>query len=117
MTANPERRTGASGKAFVTFRLVAGTDDDSVPCSGIAFGAAAEQMAALSKGDAVAVARRAKLNTWGDRSGAHKTGLNVTVDALLTMYHVRRKRQAVAGGQATQQAACRGDDWLDGGPP
>ena len=40
---------------------------------------------------------RAKVNTWTDREGNPKAGLSVTADALLTAYHMRRKRQAMAG--------------------
>lgn len=96
LIADPERRTSASGKGFTTARLSAGTDDESVLCSVIAFGTAAEQLAALAKGDTLAITGRAKPKAWTDREGSLKAGLDVVAEQVLTAYHVRRKRQAMA---------------------
>jgi single-stranded DNA-binding protein len=63
----------------------------------IAFGHVAEQLAALAKGDTLALTGRTKVTTWTGRDGEHRAGLSVTADALLTAYHVRRKRAAMAG--------------------
>lgn len=104
LIANPERRTGNSGKAFTTARISAGTDDESVLCSVIAFGSAAEQLAALAKGDTLALTGRAKPKAWADRDGAQKVGLDVVADQVLTAYHVRRKRQAMAGEESAGEA-------------
>lgn len=132
LIADPERRTGASGKAFTTARIAAGTDDESVLCSVIAFGTAAEQLAALAKGDTVAVTGRTKPKAWTDREGALKAGLDVVADQVLTAYHLRRKRAAMAGdteGAPAPRSAPGGhsdglgghvadgvdDEWLRGG--
>jgi single-stranded DNA-binding protein len=96
LIADPERRTSASGKDFATARLAAGTDDDSVLCSVIAFGHIGEQLAALAKGDSLALVGRTKPKAWVDREGQPRAGLDVVADQLLTVYHVRRKRQAMA---------------------
>jgi len=102
LIAEPEQRTGAN-KAFTLAKVSAATDDGDVLASVIAFGVAAEQLGALSKGDTVAINGRAKLSTWTARDGAFKAGLSVTADSVLTVYHLRRKRQAMAtAGQHAQ---------------
>lgn len=66
----------------------------------IAFGGAAEQLGALSKGDALAVNGRAKVKTWQDRDGTTKAGLSVTADAVMTPYQLTRKRARVQASGA-----------------
>lgn len=106
LIADPEVRTStSSGKSFTTARLAAGTDDDSVLCSVIGFGHVGEQLAALAKGDTVAVVGRTKPKAWADRDGQPRAGLDIVADQVLTAYHVRRKRQAMAGEQQKGGAA------------
>lgn len=118
LIAKPEQRTGASGKAFTTFRLVAGTDDESVFASGIAFGSLAEQVAALAKGDTLAIVGRTKPKTWTGKDGAMKVGLDMVVDQVLTAYHLRQRRsamtcdsKAMGGGRSikARERDCRAD--------
>jgi single-stranded DNA-binding protein len=101
LIADPERRISSSGKPFALAKLAAATDDGDALVSVIAFGSVAEQLVELGKGDAVALTGRAKVTTWTDRDGNAKAGLSVTADGLLTAYHLRRKRQAMAGEQET----------------
>ena len=134
LIADPEARTGStSGKPFTTARMAAGSDDDSVLCSDIAFGSTGEQLAALSKGDSLAIVGRTKPKAWTGRDGEQKAGLDVVADQLLTAYHLRRKRAAMSGdalappaprsrpggdpgGPAGADADLPGDDeWLRGG--
>lgn len=96
LIGDPERRTGQSGKAYVLAKIVAHDGDADSLVSVMAFGSAADQLAALGKGDTVAVNGRAKVNTWSGRDGEMKAGLSVTADAVLSAYHLKRKRQAVA---------------------
>jgi single-stranded DNA-binding protein len=97
LIADPEVRTGGtSGKVFTTARISAATDDESALCSVIAFGSVGEQLAALAKGDTLAIVGRAKPKAWTDRDGHVHAGLDVVADQILTAYHVRRKRQAMA---------------------
>jgi single-stranded DNA-binding protein len=99
MLADPERRTGNSGKAFTTARLLAPSgDDEPVFVSVIAFGSAAEQLAALAKGDTVAMVGRTKPKAWL-KDGEPKGGLDVVAEQLLTPYHVKRRRAAMTGGE------------------
>jgi single-stranded DNA-binding protein len=104
LIADPERRTGTSGKTFTTFRLSAATDDDSTFVSGIAFGAAGEQIAGLDRGDTISVTGRAKPKAWAGKDGEPKAGLDVVADQVLTAYHLKRKRAAVSGGAVGRQS-------------
>jgi single-stranded DNA-binding protein len=95
LLADPKQRTGQSGKAFTTAKVLAGSEDESVFASVIAFGVSAQQLATLSKGDTVALVGRTKPKAWA-RDGEMKCGLDVVADQLLTPYHVKRKRAAMA---------------------
>lgn len=129
LIADPERRTGASGKHFTVARLTAHDGDAESVIGLVAFGSLAAQLEAMNKGDAVAITGRARLSTWTTRDGTSKTGLNVTVDRMLTAYHLRRKRQAVAAERDAPAAAPgqrhdpgedfgpSADGWLAGGAP
>lgn len=104
LIANPEARTSGAGKAFTLAKLAAATDDGDSLVSVIAFGTVGEQLAAMAKGDTVALTGRAKVSTWTGKEGEARAGLSVTADALLTAYHLRRKRQAVAGERSEGEA-------------
>jgi single-stranded DNA-binding protein len=103
LIADPEQRTGASSKPFTLAKITAATEDGDALVSVIAFGTTGVQLAAMGKGDTVAVAGRAKVSTWTGRDGAPKARLSVTADALLTTYHLRRRRLAVAGADKPAQ--------------
>lgn len=97
-----QQRTGASGKPFVTAQLAVSTEAhgageaDSLLVSVIAFRREVQDaLLALGAGDAVAIAGRARLNTWNGTDGALRTGLSVVADGVLTAYHARRKREAM----------------------
>jgi single-stranded DNA-binding protein len=98
LIADPERRTGASGKDFVLAKVGTTTEEGDLLVSVIAFGSVAEQLAAMGKGDTVALNGRAKVTTWTGKDGGAKAGLSLTVDALLTSYHLRRRRAAMNQG-------------------
>lgn len=91
-----QARTGNNGKAFALAQITVPTEgEESLLASCIAFSrTAVDALLALDKGDAVAVAGKAKLSSWTGSDGTQKHGLNVTVEQVLTAYHVRRKRNA-----------------------
>lgn len=105
LLADPEKRTGASGKPFALARLAAHDGEADAVVSVIAFGGVADQLAALGKGDAVSMTGRASVRTWTDRSGALKAGLSVTADALLTAHHVRQRRAAMRPADSADRDA------------
>jgi single-stranded DNA-binding protein len=97
----PEERTGRSGKPFATALLACAMDDGEIVANVIAFRPeAVAALLALDKGDAVAVAGRAKLGVWQSTEGEARPSLSIVADAVLTAYHVRRKRTAVQGDDA-----------------
>lgn len=97
----PESRVGGSGKPYTRAAVIAHDGETDGFVSVIAFGHVADQLAALDKGEAVSVSGRAQVKTW-DKNGEMRAGLSVVADCILTMHHVRRKRQAMA--------AANGDD-------
>jgi single-stranded DNA-binding protein len=103
LLADPEQRIGNSGKPFTTAKLIAATDDESALVSVIAFGSVAEQLVALRKGDTAALVGRTKLTAWL-KDGEPKAGISVVADQLLSVYHLRRKRLAVAGDDEGQRS-------------
>lgn len=94
--AEPARRTCLGGKVVALAKVAAATDDGDSLVSVIAFGNVTEQLLELGKGDTVTLTGRAKVASWSDRDGNHKSGLSLTSDALLTAYHLRRNRAAMA---------------------
>lgn len=96
LLADPEQRIGGSGKPFTTAKVIAATDDESAFVNVIAFGSAAEQLVALRKGDTAALVGRSKPTAWL-KAGEPKAGLSLVADQVLSVYHVRRKRAAMAG--------------------
>ncbi|HNU11305.1 MAG TPA: single-stranded DNA-binding protein [Rubrivivax sp.] len=106
LLSDPERRTAANGKHFTTARLSASIGgDESVLCSVIAFAAVAEQLSALAKGDTVAITGRCTPKAWLGKDGTPKAGLDIVADALLSVYHLRRKRQAMEPRGADEEDA------------
>ncbi|CAM2180410.1 Single-stranded DNA-binding protein [Paraburkholderia sacchari] len=100
-------RVGASGKAFVVakVRAVVG-DGDTVFISVIVFDDKAKAaLVALDDGDSVALAGTLTPKVWTDRSGDAKPALDMVAHAVLSAYHVKRKRQAMQGGEASKPTA------------
>ena len=97
LIADPDRRSGQSGKPFTLAKVVAHDGEADSLVSVIAFNEVAEQLAALGKGDAVALSGSARVSTWQSKDGAPKAGLSLTAEVILTAYHVRRKRALVEG--------------------
>ncbi len=106
LVKTPERRTTKDGRPYALAQVSVPTDgDESMLASCICFRAeAVAALLALDRGDAVALAGRAKLSSWTGADGTLKHGLNVTVEAVLSVYHVRRKREAMAGATGDDRA-------------
>lgn len=103
MVKPAQQRKAANGNPFALAQVSVPTEgDESLLVSCIAFSrSAVDALLALDKGDAVSLAGKAKLSSWTGSDGATKHGLNVTVDAVLSAYHVRRKRAALQGDADT----------------
>jgi hypothetical protein len=84
LAATPEVRTGPSGKLYTTARLLcpAGEGGDT-SISVIGFGAVGAELSTIPKGVSISVTGRCRLTRWTAKDGTERTGLSVTVDALL----------------------------------
>lgn len=101
LTADPKSRTSAKGKDYATASLrVPAEDAEAMLVSVIVFNAdAVAALLALTKGDACAIAGRAKLTSW-ERDGEEKHGLSVVADQVLTIYQIeKRRKRATEGSQ------------------
>ncbi len=89
-----ELRQSAKNTPFCNFMLTVQIDDPvPVIVSGIAFNEAAEKIARLKKGDAVAVTGSLKPNQWQDKtSGETKHGLSLTVSDCLSVYDIKKRK-------------------------
>ncbi|HDR9064382.1 TPA: single-stranded DNA-binding protein [Burkholderia vietnamiensis] len=95
----PSSKTGASGKSFVTAKVRAASGDgEALFVNVIAFSDDAKAaLLALSDGDSVALSGSLTPKVWTDKNGDARPALDMVVHAVLTAYHVRRKREAVQG--------------------
>lgn len=98
-------RNGSSGTTFVTAKVrAAASDSEAIFVNVIAFDdAAKEALLALDDGDSVALAGTLTPKVWTDKQGNTKPALDMVAHAVLTAYHVQRKRKAM------QQAPGVGD--------
>lgn len=91
----PTQRTGQSGKPFTVAKLRTATKDDALFVSVIAFDEQAQRaLLALSDKDAAAIAGELTPKVWTDKEGNARPALDLVAHAVLTAYHVQRKRQA-----------------------
>ncbi|WP_321821891.1 MULTISPECIES: single-stranded DNA-binding protein [unclassified Burkholderia] len=92
-------RVGPSGKAFVVAKVrVPVGDGDALFVSVIAFSDGVKVgLLALDDGDSVALAGTLTPKVWTDRNGDAKPALDMVAHAVLTAYHVKRKRVAMQG--------------------
>jgi single-stranded DNA-binding protein len=95
LTREPQRRTASNGRDFATASMrVAVEGADAAIASLIAFGEPeVAALLALKQGDSIAIAGRAALRTW-EKDGEKRTGLNVTVDRVMTAYEAGKQKRA-----------------------
>lgn len=100
-------RTSQNGKPFVTAKVrAAAGDGESLFVNVIAFSkTAGEALLALADGDSVALSGTLTPKVWTDRQGDAKPALDLVAHAVLTAYHVQRKRRAVSGEQDDSERA------------
>lgn len=96
LAADPKPGKSGNGNAYATARvLVATNGDERLSVSVIAFDRnALSALLALSAGDAVSLSGELTPKVWTDREGAHRPSADLKAHAVLTPYHVRRKRTA-----------------------
>lgn len=107
LTKMPKLALGKNGAPYCTAALrvpVQGNREDEPDhlfASAIAFGADAEKLGRLATGDIVSLSGNARLSHW-EKDGRTQTGVNVTVNGVLTAYQIRQKR-----GEALEPPADR----------
>jgi single-stranded DNA-binding protein len=93
---DPERRQSACGKSYATAMLRVPCDEATLISVAVFSATASESLLALCKGDACAVAGRAKLTSW-TKDGEAKRGLSVIAEKVMSSYqHEKRQREAAS---------------------
>ncbi|MPZ46979.1 MAG: single-stranded DNA-binding protein [Betaproteobacteria bacterium] len=102
---DPQQRIGSSGKPFALCSLRCATDEDSLIVNAIVFGDAVDVVMAAKKGDELCLSGAGSLRTWTGKDGQERTGLSITVNRAMSLYEVRKRRQASNGREAGRQPA------------
>lgn len=94
----PTQRTCKTGQPFVVAKVrVPTSSEESVFVSVIGFDTqVVNDLLALGDKDPVCLTGELKPGVWVDRDGNHKPSLDMTAHAVISPYHVQRKRKAVA---------------------
>lgn len=89
--------TGKNGNTYTTAKVrVAAGNGDTLLCGVIAFDDKAQAaLLALSGGDSVALSGSLTPKVFQAKDGEYRPGLDMVAHAVLTAYHVKRKRAAV----------------------
>ena len=100
LAANPQERTGKTGKPFALARVsVPQGEDGRVFCSVIAFEeAAVARLLQLKAGAAVSLAGALKVGTWQAKDGTARPSLDLVADEVASTTPRPRKPKAQAGG-------------------
>ncbi len=94
--AKPIERTGTSGRPFVVAKVRTPlSDGESVFVSVICFDAdVCRALMILDAGDSVSLSGELRPKVWTDKGGTVKPALDLVAHAVLSAYHVTRKRKA-----------------------
>jgi single-stranded DNA-binding protein len=94
-----EERAGQAGSTFVTCKVRTARDaGDAIMCNVIAFDEEVRRaLLALGDGDSVALSGALTPKVWTDKQGNARPALDLIAHAVLTPYHVARKRRAALG--------------------
>ena len=105
--ARAEQRTSKTGRPFVTAKArTAAGEGESLFVNVIAFSeSACAALLALDAGDAVALAGTLKPGAWTDREGTARASLDIVAAQVLTVYGLKKKRDATRAGDQRQQSS------------
>ncbi|HMN20198.1 MAG TPA: single-stranded DNA-binding protein [Ottowia sp.] len=112
----PQQRTGSSGKPFTTAKVRAPAGNgDSFFVNVIVFSTTAQTaLLALGDGDSVALSGEMTPKVWQPKDGGEpRPALDLLAHAVLTPYHVKRRRDAVAPAKAERATD---ESWHAGAP-
>lgn len=119
LVANPQERTGKTGKPFALARVsVPQGEEGRIFCSVIAFNDdAVARLLQLKAGASVALAGTLKVSTWQAKDGTTRPSLDLVADEVATTTPRPRKRKegptGPAGGHGFGDLPGAGDvDWM-----
>jgi len=97
LAADPKSGTSRTGNAYATARvLVPMNAEDRFSVSVIAFESRAiDSLLGMASGDAIALAGELTPKVWTDKDGKGRPSAHMNAHAVLTPYHVSRKRKAM----------------------
>ncbi|RVT48389.1 single-stranded DNA-binding protein [Rubrivivax albus] len=96
LVADPEQRSARGDSDCAVVKILPDTGPGDGPVALVtAYGSTARTLLALTAGDPVAVAGRARPALWARPDGATVAGLDVLATSVMTPFEVRRKRRAV----------------------
>lgn len=95
----PAQRMGQSGKPFVTAKVRTPlADGDTIFVNVIVFSeSTGAALLALEDGDSISLSGTLTPKVWAPANGEPRPTLDMVAHAVLTPYHVKRKRQAATG--------------------
>jgi single-stranded DNA-binding protein len=102
----PQSRTSKNGTAFATAVVRTATrDGNAIFCNVITFDAkAVTALLGLSEGDSVALAGELTPKVYQPPNGEPRSSLDLLAHAVLTEYHVARKRKAIQEPEGREDA-------------
>jgi single-stranded DNA-binding protein len=107
---NPQQRTSKTGKPFVTAKMRVSTGEEQGQFVNVtAFSDSVQgALLTLGEGDALTVAGTMNIKTWVNREGVAVPDVSIIAAQILSVYHLKRKRQAVQdAGEASDAAPPR----------
>lgn len=98
---SPKLGTGKSGNTYTTAKVKAAAGNgETLLCGVIAFDDVAQRsLLAMSDGDSIALSGTLTPKVFQAKDGEYRPGLDMVAHVVLTAYHVKRKRQALSGGE------------------
>jgi single-stranded DNA-binding protein len=101
----PQSRTSKNGNGFVTAKVrTPMSNGEASFVNVIAFSDAAQAaLLALADGDSVAIAGELKVTAYTNNNSEPRPSLDLTAHAILTEFHVTRRRKAMADAGNSEQ--------------
>jgi single-stranded DNA-binding protein len=107
----PELKTSGKGTPYCNLLVSCSTGEaESTVITGVAFNDIAERLSKLDKGDSVSLVGSLRPTEY-EKNGEKKHGLSVTVNQLLSIYDIKRRRPKTESGQ--QSPAHQGQPFND----
>ncbi|HRJ95002.1 MAG TPA: single-stranded DNA-binding protein [Candidatus Thiothrix moscowensis] len=102
LNAEPKKKTSSNGNQYTTTLVRVPTESDYLSCSVVAFGDSGKILAAMNKGDQVAISGTASPNEW-EYEGQTRYGLYVVATQVMTPYQKRKKQKSAQDAQESTE--------------